>query len=525
MKKLFRTPFHVFLLPLFPTLALISYNIRELFPYQILTSIGYVLFFVLVLWFVLDVAILKNILKSSLILSLAFFIFRPFSNIDFLNGNIPPIQLLIIYKDPILWLAGFSLVCAIILRFVKINVSKATLLFNIFAVSFVAVPLFIILRAEGDRIRYAFLRLQPPHYQEKNVKTSNLPDIYYIISDRYANGQTLSDYYSFDNSSFITALRNRGFYVADNSAANYPFTEPSLASSLNFNYLDDLYNKMSKNSDDMTPILNLLENNEAIRYLKSRGYKYYHFGAEWVTSTNNNADYQFTYKQQTLNETALELIALNQIPSNYLGQYLHNHSYGLTGFLLSLPQANANYRIEQLLELTKIVSQPGPKFVFVHSLLTHDPYVFDKNGLFYNRHATNIKGYNNYLYLSQLQFANTLWLTVIDSIIQSSKTPPIIIFQSDEGPYPQRFRANLDNFNWHRATTEEIRKKIRILNSYYLPGKPTDTLYPSISPVNTFRVVLNLYLGENLPLLPDKNFAQTNLNKPYDVFDVTNIVK
>jgi hypothetical protein len=32
-------------------------------------------------------------------------------------------------------------------------------------------------------------------------------------------------------------------------------------------------------------------------------------------------------------------------------------------------------------------------------------------------------------------------------------------------------------------------------------------LYPSISPVNSFRVLFNLYFGANFPLLPDRHFV------------------
>jgi hypothetical protein len=46
-----------------------------------------------------------------------------------------------------------------------------------------------------------------------------------------------------------------------------------------------------------------------------------------------------------------------------------------------------------------------------------------------------------------------------------------------------------------------------ILNAYFFPGKQAkDLLYPTISPVNTFRVVLNSYFGERLPLLDDKSY-------------------
>jgi hypothetical protein len=41
-----------------------------------------------------------------------------------------------------------------------------------------------------------------------------------------------------------------------------------------------------------------------------------------------------------------------------------------------------------------------------------------------------------------------------------------------------------------------------ILNAYYLPGEES-RLYPTITPVNTFRIILDAYFGQDYPLLPD----------------------
>jgi len=50
-----------------------------------------------------------------------------------------------------------------------------------------------------------------------------------------------------------------------------------------------------------------------------------------------------------------------------------------------------------------------------------------------------------------------------------------------------------------------------ILNAYALPGvDPAQALYPSISPVNSFRVVLNRYFGTDLPLLEDRSYFAPN---------------
>jgi hypothetical protein len=55
---------------------------------------------------------------------------------------------------------------------------------------------------------------------------------------------------------------------------------------------------------------------------------------------------------------------------------------------------------------------------------------------------------------------------------------------------------------------------MKILNAYYLPGH-ADQLYTSISPVNTFRVVLNSYFGTNFPLLEDVSYY-SSLSCHYD---------
>ena len=52
-----------------------------------------------------------------------------------------------------------------------------------------------------------------------------------------------------------------------------------------------------------------------------------------------------------------------------------------------------------------------------------------------------------------------------------------------------------------------------ILTAAYLPGGSQDSrLYPSISPVNTFRVVFNRYFGARYPLLPDRPYSHPHPN-------------
>ena len=73
------------------------------------------------------------------------------------------------------------------------------------------------------------------------------------------------------------------------------------------------------------------------------------------------------------------------------------------------------------------------------------------------------------------------------------------------------------------ASDADLQEKMRILNAYYLPGVDRSALYESITPVNTFRLIFNLYFGSDLDRLEDISYAH-DMNPRYRFFDVTDIV-
>ena len=74
-------------------------------------------------------------------------------------------------------------------------------------------------------------------------------------------------------------------------------------------------------------------------------------------------------------------------------------------------------------------------------------------------------------------------------IDQIQKKPPVIILQGDHG-YGD---ANLPY-------------RLRNLNAYYLPGDGKKLVYPSITPVNSFRLIFNAYFGGKYAMLEDKSY-------------------
>lgn len=349
------------------------------------------------------------------------------------------------------------------------------------------------------------------------INKDELPDIYYFIFDRYASFSTLSDYYGFDNSDFFNFLLNQDFYVATESAANYPRTHLSLGSSLNLDYLDDLADRSGKENSDYTPIFDLVQNNKVGSFLKNQGYFYIYAGGWWgPTQVNKQANKNINLYADS-SEFLRKFLGMT-ILKPLIGEYYKGNQF--FGFFQDRIYENTNYKFEKL---NNIAQEKSPKFVFTHMLFPHHPYLFDKNC---QRVDDKRDLPEKEKYLEQLICANSKIKKLIDAILARSEKPPIIIIQSDEGPY-KADEMNLDGerSDWTKVSDEAVKTHMRILNAYYLPGFDYKKLYPSITPVNTFRLIFNYYFGTNLKNLPDKNYFIPNIDRPYNYFEITDTVR
>lgn len=332
-------------------------------------------------------------------------------------------------------------------------------------------------------------------------------DIYYIIFDRYANQETLEKRFDFDNGPMLDSLEDRGFYVAPDTVANYPKTAHSLASSLNMSYLNYL-SKEGLAQGDYQALYELLQNSRATRDLKSIGYPYYHLGSWWnATERDPNADINFEFDSLSqFSELVLSTTAWKPISER-----------------LGLPDSRRFSRYRRVLyqfdTLEGISKVDGPTFTFAHILLPHPPYIFDRNGNFLESERSKTP---EQYYVEQLIYTNKRIIELLDALLAGpSQTDPIIIIQSDEGPHPRRFEVQPDTYAWTEASDEDLAEKMRLLNAYYLPGANYRNLYPSISPVNTFRVVFNTYFDTQLPILKDRSWVFQDRQHLYTFTEVT----
>jgi hypothetical protein len=343
---------------------------------------------------------------------------------------------------------------------------------------------------------------------------SELPDVYNIVLDRYAGSTALREVYDFDNEPFLEALEDRGFRVARHAHANYVKTAPSLVSSLNMVFLDgDSLKAEQLSGADPEPIHRRFRERHAVpAAFKALGYQYVHVANWWEpTATNVDADRVFRYAGQDEFSSALVQTTLLRAldapetastePSNW--RVLHD---------------NTRYALDTLDEIPAI---PGPKFVFAHLVIPHEPFVFDVDGSFVDRPQVAERGHVD-SYRRQLQYANSRMIALIDRILAESPDA-IILLQADEGPFPKRYRADGWNFPWREATDAELEEKFGILFAMRVPGGDVDDagFHDSITPVNAWRVIFNARFGTDLPLLEDRVWAHENLYHYFDFVEIT----
>ena len=332
------------------------------------------------------------------------------------------------------------------------------------------------------------------------------PDIYYIVLDGYAGADVLQRVFGHDNRAFLDGLRSRGFVVAERSLANYAMTHLSLASVLNAAYLDALTRELGPESESFEAPYALLRSPWVARFLRARGYRFVQLMTNWGgTERSDVVDLELSYVPRWLRSeftgTLLRATALRKLAPSVDGFH--------------------RFAFEAIAEVPKLA---GPTFLFAHLLLPHEPYVFDAEGKLRADIPLHLRanaewkeqaaaGRGDAAYVEQLRFLNGELTTLLDTLLRSSPEAPIIVIQGDHGwashaaePYSEAF----------------VLARFPILNAFYGPPSLLARVYPSISSVNTFRLVLSELFGVELPLLPDRQYLSW-YDAPYRLRDVSDV--
>ena len=497
MLKRFKTlPIHPFLIAAYAVLALLSHNIEEIKPDVATRSLLVSLVASSLLFLVLRIFI-RDWQRAAILATITLTLFFSYGHVyDFLEQTsilglslgrhriLAPLWLVI-------WVVSFWWIAR-----QKRDLSTWTQALNTIAIISLVFPL-----AQLGLFNAQLLEASSSHNAQASTSTPlslpkdrPAPDIYYIILDAYSRDDTLQEVYHLDNAPFLDQLEQSGFYVARCSQSNYSQTQLSLSSSLNFNYLETLSSYYTPEHNTRVGIEDFIRHSAARQNLEQLGYKIVAFETGFKNTQWEDADVYLSPRSNPLSNIQV-LNGINSFEDLLLrtsaGLLLMDSTTVLPQFLK--PDFNNPQKIHRDLilydldQLYNLPAMPGPKFVFAHMIIPHPPYVFGPNGEYIDYDREDIPAYRD-----QVMYINKRILTLVQHIISTSATPPIIILQGDHGGVIT-------------APTD----RMKIFNAYYLPDGGSQNLYPDITPINSFRVIFDTYFGGNYPLLKDTSLYST----------------
>lgn len=328
-----------------------------------------------------------------------------------------------------------------------------------------------------------------PSAATANLETQDYPDIYFIVFDEFSGFEPMRKYWHNPKvDDFAQFLDSHDFFVAEQSHGSSIYTLHQIATRLNYQefpcceygeYLEMFYENVSYN--------------EVMSYLKSRGYSIAVFeeltipraypAMDPIVADYSFADVPETSMAMTNSEILFDEFGMFVANGSMLRTIPTTHDKTLSGH-----RDKVLYLINKIGDLDQVSS---PKFIYVHLLLPHFPFMFDENG---NVLDEELHGNWNY-YLGQYNYSMEVAKKMIDNILENAdpERPPVIIFQSDHGARNIDYGGPLlENF------PEEY--KTHILFTLRMPGYDLSTLPQDIDPINTFPIVFNYLFDDNIPL-------------------------
>ena len=528
---LLRYPLYLWILGVYPIFHLYSVNIGIVNDYEFVGSVAVMLVLSSVAFFFTR-PLVSNPHKRAFMLAICSLVFS-------LSGHI--YVMIYMPRSLLVWnLASGALTFILLVashRYVPQRIFAVfTVPFNLifvtlFAIQVASIALEAISMKDISQMSSEYARLIADRPEAPKVYDSaTMPDIYYIVPDGYPSDAWKQATMNYDNFGFTSALEARGFVVAPHAQSNYGFTILSLASILNMKFFDE--NPSSFNDLDY---LNLsIANSEVSRMLQQLGYTYVQFiSGYFAPSASADLIRDFTpggpielileydvFSQSVILDTGSKVL-VDRLAAHLFRQPFIPHYIDTTALRI------LRSRVERILgtevyesydriapqrlpaaidEIEAIVSMPEATFTFVHILKPHLPVTFDERGEF----IRPVWFPSRSTFFAEFEFVNSEFLRLIDTILQGSRNPPIIIFQADHG-------STLGD-NW----SEEGRKTLfDTYAAYYLPKPYSIDIPKPFTLVNSFPLILNEVFGTDIQLQLNTLIETRRSDAHFEQQDVT----
>ena len=342
-------------------------------------------------------------------------------------------------------------------------------------------------------------------------QADTLPSVYVIVLDKYSSGEWLRQSYGVDQEPFESALRELGFAVPRAARANYAHTQISLASFLNWQYVDDLTAGSEANWETMRA---RIAGARAWQSFRDRGYRIVAFPTTFAaTRAFRSADVVLSPPNLRASRLPMTWWSNSPLPVLSAGGcrvipcLRRTAAAGATPY----PVESLDVLEWKLDALASLADSDRPVFAFMHLLVPHEPYLF-------NADCSSRKPWwpltdqgENFepvgaAYANQVRCLAPLLLETVRTILERSSVRPVIVLQSDHG----HGRIAVDPLRGFTLASGELSReqlgdRLGVFAAYTFPG--ADTLVrEDISPVNVFPLILRSLFAEGPGQQPDRSY-------------------
>lgn len=327
------------------------------------------------------------------------------------------------------------------------------------------------------------------------------PDIFFIVLDEYASSASLKQEFGFDNSRLDSLLLANGCFISAASSANYNITPFSLASTFSMDYLKAVKGGEVLTSKKFVQAMETYRHNRVMDLFARKKYELKNFGCFEADHTDLTTIPFFNYAYPKLID---DRTAWYRIKREIGWQFTVDHFFGKGN---AIPE---NYKLSKAIHLDRnranfdsLIREmrqgsASPRFIMAHLLLPHEPFYLHADGsevsdtLLVNGGLDERKAY-----LEQVAYTNGLLEQIMRALPPVNGRPRVVIIEGDHG-----YRGFGGGVN--------ASKEFPNLNAYYFSDGNYSSLYNGVSPVNSFRAVLNKYFGYQFPMLKDSSVYIVN---------------
>lgn len=315
-----------------------------------------------------------------------------------------------------------------------------------------------------------------PAVVQQGEATEDMPNVYLLIFDEYANFPQMEEYYDYDNAPLKEFLEENQFNISYTSHNETIMSVTVQTNMINYDYIVD-------DADSASEKDVLRKNGALFNLMREHGYD--------IRILERDNFYGGSLPSGEVSQQA----GARTLNGEGLGEVFAQQT-ALYPFAALSAQRSKVMRVAQYWEIANYISRPSETmsntFTLAYFCFPHQPFDVDENGKEISLpvdpmspEAWNDKKY----YLGQFKHATKMMITMCEGIVESDPDA-VIMLMSDHGARGLGLGKD-PLFPWDVMTNS--------LNALYYQGKTIEI--EGLSNVNTIRTVLNNLFDLNLEMV------------------------